>query len=104
MIDRFKEITSESDFDGAKRHWHIPVFPCGEFEVGLRLRKAQTRSVEETRRLNQRLESTLAEKEQSGLMNEMAHLLQAARVIPRSTTSPHVMRRDCFWQFGNLVS
>ena len=86
FIDRpiQRDIASESDFDGSTRHWHILVFPCGEFEVGfLATEMTDQKRIEETLQgLNQRLESTLAEKEQSGVMNEMAHLLQAARVIP----------------------
>src|SRR5262249_50051964 len=78
-----KDIISESDVDdGTQRHWHALIFPYGEFEVGfVGIEITAQKRVEETlQRVNRRLESTLAEKEQSALMNEMAHQLQAARV------------------------
>ena len=78
-----RDITSEPiTSSGHAKHWHAVVFPCGDFEVGfLGIEITERKRVEETLHgLNRQLESTLAEKQQSVLINEMAHLLQAARV------------------------
>jgi diguanylate cyclase (GGDEF)-like protein/PAS domain S-box-containing protein len=79
-----RDITTEPIIRGGHtQHWHAVVFSSGDFEVGfLGIEITERKRVEETlQRLNLQLESTLAEKQQGVLINEMAHLLQAARVV-----------------------
>jgi diguanylate cyclase (GGDEF)-like protein len=75
-------ITQSSAYADTMRHWHAMVFPAGEFEVGfVGIEVTEQKRIEEALQgLNRRLESTLAENERTAVMNEMAHVLQAARV------------------------
>src|SRR5262249_30690378 len=78
------EVTSEPvRYPGVIRHWRAFVFPSGEFEVGLLAVEVthQKHAEDALQNLNRRLEAALAETARSSLVNEMAHLLHAAKVI-----------------------
>jgi diguanylate cyclase (GGDEF)-like protein len=77
------DITSEPAlFPGTMRHWHAFAFLLGESEIAfLAIEVTAQRRTEETLQvLSRRLESTIAEMEMTSVVNEMAHLLQTAKV------------------------
>jgi len=68
-------------FPGAPHRWLAACFPCGESQIAIMCLEATDQAAGEAlKRSNQQLEVALAGLEQSLLVNEMAHSLQAAMV------------------------